>query len=206
LNDKIIVLAASLGGPPLVNDILSGLPGDFTIPIVVMQQMESDFSEPLTSAWSKTSTLRMIRLAQEEQLRQGCAYVLPYCTCPAFVGAGTGLLIKPRDLKPEADICEQWNLVLSECARVFGENVILVLLSSLSLQDGSLRKALSNFRKSCNTIICCKEAYDLAEHLGGPPENPSGYMEMEVDQIVSFLQNISAHYYPAARTPGGNVR
>lgn len=193
MEKKLVVLAASLGGPPLVNEILSSLAPSFELPLLVLQQMESDFSEPLTSAWGKTSSIGIFRLEDEVDIREGFAYVIPYGTYPHFEGSGEKLAVRPLALKNGADFYGQWDKVIGECIEKFQSNLVLIFLTDCGLDIDAIGTSLRNVAEAGGTIIRCRGA-DCSETLEDR-DSEDGYMHMEMDQIITFLQKISGGKY-----------
>ena len=193
LDKKLVILAASLGGPTLVNDILSSLAPSFDLPLLVLQQMESDFSEPLTSAWGKTAAIRLLRLGDEMNIREGSAYVIPYGIYPCFEGSGPSLSVRPAALKDGNDFSRQWNMVIQECVRKFGGSLILILLNDSLLDPGLINFSLKSVAEAGGTIIRCYEN-DRADGRMNENDN-EGYLQMEIDQIIVYLQKISGGKY-----------
>ena len=187
MDNKVIVLAASLGGPPLVNDILSGLKTGFELPILVLQQMESDFSEPLTAAWSKTTAVNMIRLVDTEILQSGCAYVLPYCTYPEFSTNAGRVEMKSQAVNASGHVSEQWSLVVENCLKQFGDQMILVLLTGLKQVQGKFNSVLEKVKQAGGTIIVCRESESLNSE-NNEMDIIGGQQIMSIDMIVNHLQ------------------
>ncbi|NIP44304.1 MAG: chemotaxis protein CheB [candidate division Zixibacteria bacterium] len=201
MDNKIVILAASLGGPPLINDILSGLNPSFDFPIFVLQQMESDFSEPLTQAWSKTSGLRLVRLSGEADIVSGSAYVIPYAAYPVISFQGQGFNAHCESLEKGQDVINQWQHAIEECSREY--EVILVLLSHDGLDIAQLNQSLQSLRDAEGQIIrCCTSNKNEA--------NPSrdsddfGWLEMGIHQVVDYLNKISRSKFAPARGDSGH--
>lgn len=191
MQNGIVILVASLGGPPLVNDILSSLPHDFDLPILVLQQMESDFSEPLTSAWSKTSALNLVRLVDEVTLRAGDVYIIPYQMYPVFESLKTNIIIKPKNLQSGSRIQEQWDCAIKACIRQFEGEIVLILLTNNKIENSGFGDYLQSLRDAGGTIICCRESIDLPGDPADTQAEGSGWLEMEIDQIVNLLKRSS---------------
>lgn len=64
---RIIVIAASTGGPEAILSILSHLPADFVIPIVVAQHIADGFAQGMAEWLDKTTPFR-VRVAGDGQL------------------------------------------------------------------------------------------------------------------------------------------
>jgi two-component system, chemotaxis family, protein-glutamate methylesterase/glutaminase len=72
---EVVAIAASTGGPAALHRILTTLPADFPLPILVVQHMSRGFSPGFAGWLDKASPLR-VKLAEEgEALRPGTAYV-----------------------------------------------------------------------------------------------------------------------------------
>ena len=72
---EVVAIAASTGGPAAIHRILSALPGDFPLPILVVQHISRGFSPGFAGWLDKASAVR-VKLAEEgEGLRPGTVYV-----------------------------------------------------------------------------------------------------------------------------------
>jgi len=202
LDNKIVILAASLGGPALVNEILSGLNPSFDLPILVLQQMESDFSEPLTQAWSKTSGLRLVRLSGEADILSGRAYVIPYAAYPVISRQGQGFYAHCRALEPGENVIRQWERAIEACLKKY--EVILVLLSNAGLDIYQLDESLRVLREAEGLIIrCCSDGIEK-DRNSSDNANDSGWLEMDINQIVEYLNRISRGKFVSARDEPGH--
>jgi two-component system chemotaxis response regulator CheB len=78
LNDvhtEVVAIAASTGGPAAIHRILTTLPADFPVPILVVQHISRGFSRGFASWLDQASPLR-VKLGEEgEALRPGFVYV-----------------------------------------------------------------------------------------------------------------------------------
>jgi two-component system chemotaxis response regulator CheB len=60
---RIVAIAASTGGPAALQSLLSGLPGDFAPPILVVQHMTTGFVSGLAS-WLNSSSPLLVKVAE----------------------------------------------------------------------------------------------------------------------------------------------
>lgn len=73
----LIAIAASTGGPGALYRILSELPGDLPVPVLVVQHIALGFIEGL-AAWLGGSSKLKVKVGQaQEQLRAGTVYLAP---------------------------------------------------------------------------------------------------------------------------------
>jgi two-component system chemotaxis response regulator CheB len=74
---RVVAIAASTGGPAVLQRIFSALPGDFPLPILVVQHIAHGFVRGLAD-WLGGSTKLRVRVARDgETLRPGHVYIAP---------------------------------------------------------------------------------------------------------------------------------
>ena len=74
---EIVVIGASTGGPAVVHEILSGMPADLSVPIVVVQHLSPGFINGLAH-WLQESTALSVKVARNgELLSPGTVYLAP---------------------------------------------------------------------------------------------------------------------------------
>jgi len=71
---KAILIIADIGSPPLLHELLSQLPDDFGVPIVVLQSYDTGIFEASTAVFQRTVGLEVLLLEEETPLSSGCVY------------------------------------------------------------------------------------------------------------------------------------
>ena len=74
---KLIGIGASTGGPPVLQTILSGLPKDFPVPLLIVQHIAPGFLPGMVEWLSQTTGLRVQIAAHGATPLPGHAYVAP---------------------------------------------------------------------------------------------------------------------------------
>jgi two-component system, chemotaxis family, protein-glutamate methylesterase/glutaminase len=74
---QILAIAASTGGPAVLQHIFRKLPGDFALPIVVVQHIARGFVGGLAEWLAVGSSLKIKVAADGEPLRRGTVYIAP---------------------------------------------------------------------------------------------------------------------------------
>ena len=74
---SILCIGASTGGPPALQYILSHLPKDFPIPIVIAQHMPGPFTQSFAERLDKVSQLMVKEAEDREVLKPGVALIAP---------------------------------------------------------------------------------------------------------------------------------
>jgi two-component system response regulator WspF len=140
LEDGLIAIGASAGGPGALATLLGSLPPDFPIPIVIVQHLDEQFVVGMTAWLSQQSSLP-VRLAEEGD-RPAASTVLLAGSCNHLVlkGDRLGYHAEPRDsvYRPSIDVFFQ------SLGRLWPGDVVGILLTGMG-RDGAVGlKALRN--------------------------------------------------------------
>jgi two-component system chemotaxis response regulator CheB len=128
---RLVVIGASTGGPRALQRILSGLPGRFPAPILVIQHVASGFTRGLAE-WLSGETRLHVTLAQDgEGLENGRVYIAP---------EGYQLLPERRVVRladtPRTTTMPSVDVTMHAVARRFAERSVGVLLTGMG-NDGA---------------------------------------------------------------------
>lgn len=139
--EKVVAIAASTGGPQAIHRVLSSLPGDFPLPILVVQHISAGFTEGFVS-WLNHSVALTVKVADNgERLTPGTAYVGPETH---HLGASK-LRIQLSDGPPIGGFRPSATALFHSVSEAFGDSAIGVILTGMG-DDGvaglrSLRQA-----------------------------------------------------------------
>ena len=130
----LLVIGASTGGPAALNTLLRGLPGNFALPIAVVQHMSAGFLPSLVS-WLQLGTRLILEPAQAGQaLRPGHVYFAPDDHHLILTGRGRlGLTASP----PVSHVRPSATVLFASAAAVYGSQVTGLLLTGMG-DDGAL--------------------------------------------------------------------
>lgn len=73
----IVAIGVSTGGPPAVQKVLSSLPQDFPVPILIAQHMPAAFTGPFARRLDNVCEISVKEAVSGEKLLPGVAYVAP---------------------------------------------------------------------------------------------------------------------------------
>jgi two-component system chemotaxis response regulator CheB len=129
---EVLVIGASTGGPKAVRDILSALPDNISVPMALVQHMETGFDCGFVEWLQEATTIRVTLLKNTVIPEKGNLYVAPCDRHLVFEGRRLVLDDGPRVLnqKPAVD------RLFSSAAAVYGNRTIGVLLTGMG-QDGA---------------------------------------------------------------------
>ena len=130
---QVVAIGASTGGPPVLSTILSGLPRDFSIPILVVQHMAAGFIQGFAE-WLHHATGFPVQLAaHNDRMLPGHAYIAP----DGFqmkVAPGGRISLAADD--PENGLRPSVSCLFRSVAETYGENAAGTLLTGMG-RDGA---------------------------------------------------------------------
>ncbi|AWM93735.1 chemotaxis response regulator protein-glutamate methylesterase [Pseudomonas sp. 31-12] len=75
LDEGLVLIGVSTGGPRTLEDILPHLPGDFPLPILIAQHMPASFTLPFASRLNGICELEVVEASRPMPLEPGCVYI-----------------------------------------------------------------------------------------------------------------------------------
>ena len=149
---KLVAIGASTGGPIVLQTILSNLPKDFPVPVVIVQHIAKGFLNGLRDWLSTVSNLEVEIAKEGETLQPGHVYLAPD---ELQMGILAGNKIALRNLPAENSLCPSVDFLFRSVAEVLGPKAIGVLLTGMG-KDGA--KELLNMKKQGAITIAQDEA------------------------------------------------
>lgn len=130
---RVIAIGVSTGGPVVLQEILSHLPEDFPIPILIVQHIAPGFSDGFAD-WLSLASGYPTRLATDKApLKPGVAFIAP----DGFqMGVDSSLCIHLADAPPENGLRPSVSFLFRSLASVCGEETAAVLLTGMGT-DGA---------------------------------------------------------------------
>ncbi len=131
VEDKIIVVGASTGGPQTLEVVLSSLPSDFSLPVLVVQHMPNGFfSESLSRHLNKNCSLKARVACDNETISSPAVYLAPGGSHLKVESRTISLTeVSPDTLSPSIDMAMQ------SIAKAYKGNSIGIILSGIG-NDG----------------------------------------------------------------------
>ena len=139
---RVVAIAGSTGAPSTLQKILSSLPRDFPVPVLIVQHIAVGFSDGFVH-WLNTGSQLKVQLASNgERLMPATAYVCPDNKHLIVGSAGVALLTDARmvgGFRPSA------TLLFESVAEVYGSAALALILSGMGRDGvdglGALKKA-----------------------------------------------------------------
>jgi two-component system, chemotaxis family, protein-glutamate methylesterase/glutaminase len=130
---RVIAIGASTGGPPALRMILSGLPKDFPLPVLIVQHIAAGFIQGFVEWLAQSSNLPVQLPVHGQQVVPGRVYVAP----DGFhmTAASDGRIWLNTD-EPENGLRPSVSCLFRSVAKAYGQSAIGVLLTGMG-KDGA---------------------------------------------------------------------
>lgn len=129
---KLLAIGTSTGGPVALQKILTQLPQNFPLPIIMVQHMPATFTHAFASRLNSLCKINVKEASDGDILKAGCAYLAPGGRQMVLTGTENATKIQIIDdtsakitFKPSVDVS------FGSAAKVFGGNVLGVILTGM---------------------------------------------------------------------------
>jgi two-component system chemotaxis response regulator CheB len=129
---RVLAIATSTGGPAALQCLLSGLPRDFPLPILVVQHITAGFTEGLASWLESVCPFPVNVVRESSALAPGKVYLAP--DDHHLVTVGRALVTLSAD-PPLGGFRPSGTVLFESVARGFGSSTIAVILTGMG-EDG----------------------------------------------------------------------
>jgi two-component system chemotaxis response regulator CheB len=186
----VIAIAASAGGLKALSQVLSQLPGDLPVPVVVVQHLDPRHRSLMAEILSRRTLLQVVQAQAGDRLKPGIVYIAPPDHHLLVNGDGT-LGLSQSELvhfvRPSAD------LLFESVAAAYKEQAIAVVLTG-SGSDASM--GVEAIKKMHGTVLV--QDPENAEFAGMPEaalETKSVDFVLELDEIAHALVTLVMEGY-----------
>ncbi len=176
---QVVAIGASTGGPMALQTILSGLPADFKVPVLIVQHIAPGFLAGLGS-WLTTSTGYQVVVPEDgEAMIPGTAYLAPDDFQLGVRGEHKILL---RQDPPENNLRPAVSYLFRSVAEKYGKNSLGVLLTGMG-KDGAAE--LKQIADAGGITIAQDKATSIVHGM------PGEAIRLGAATHVESIQNIS---------------
>ena len=129
---KLLVIGSSTGGPVALQEILSNLPSDYPLPILLIQHMPSTFTGAFAQRLNSLCQISVKEAANGDILKSGCAYLAPGGMQVIVERGGKLKIFDGGDkvsYKPSVDI------TFASISKVYSNDVLAIVLTGMG-KDG----------------------------------------------------------------------
>ncbi len=131
-SSRVVVIACSTGGPQALTELIPKLPSPLGVGSMIVQHMPPGFTGSLAARLDKASPLHVREARGGDRLEPGTMLIAPGGHHLHILADHTATL---GDEPPVGALRPRADLTISDVARVFGRNVLLVVLTGMG-KDG----------------------------------------------------------------------
>jgi two-component system, chemotaxis family, protein-glutamate methylesterase/glutaminase len=150
---QLIAIGASTGGPMALQIILSKLPEDLPVPVLIVQHIAKGFVKGFLEWLSATSGIRLKIAEQGESVTAGIGYIAPD---NFHMGVSRGNKIILSDQPPENGLKPSVSFLFRSVAQTMGPNALGVLLTGMGKDGADELKAMKD--KGALTLVQNEES------------------------------------------------
>jgi len=129
---KLLAIGTSTGGPVALQKILTQLPQNFPLPIIMVQHMPATFTNAFANRLNSLCKINVKEASDGDVLKAGCAYLAPGGKQMAIAGTENASKIKIIEdnsvkitFKPSVDVS------FGSASKVFSGNVLGIILTGM---------------------------------------------------------------------------
>lgn len=150
---QVIAIGASTGGPMALQVILSRLPEDLPVPVLIVQHIAKGFVKGFMQWLSATSAIKLKIAEDGESVKAGIGYIAPD---NFHMGISQGRKIELNNQPPENGLKPSVNYLFCSVAQTFGPNALGVLLTGMGKDGADELKAMKD--KGAFTVVQNEES------------------------------------------------
>lgn len=148
----IILIGAAVGGPKALETVLSGIPDDFSYPILIAQHLPSGYTKALAHQLDKKCRIRVVEAVEGEKIQGGTAYIAPGDCHMTLTKARNHYTIELHQDAPVNGHCPSIDVLFNSAAGLPGLKKHLVLLTGEGT-DGAGGMANAKRQDAASTTI-----------------------------------------------------
>jgi two-component system chemotaxis response regulator CheB len=154
---KLIAIGASTGGPSALSTLISGLPKDFSLPVVICQHVLQNFSENLVETIRRGSVISVVEAIDGTALEAGKVYVAPSGVHLTLrVDAAHRTVVRLLDADPVNNCRPSVDVLFNSVADCYSGAVVSVILTGMGADGVAGMRRLKSL--GATTIAESKES------------------------------------------------
>lgn len=151
----LVVIGSSTGGPVVVQTVLSSLPKNFPLPIVVIQHMPASFVPSFAERLDRISELKVRQSIDGEAIETGHVYVVPGGIHTEIVPKRGALRLQSRERLPSESFCPSVDIAFESASKASPGRVLALVFTGMGA-DGCI--GAKSLKSSKSTVWAQSEA------------------------------------------------
>src|SRR5689334_14039956 len=131
----ILAIGSSTGGPDALTKVLTSIPADLPVPIVITQHMPPVFTRMFAERLDRSTPLHVVEATDGMELTPGWAYIAPGDSHLVLHRRGTATLTQLSGAPPENSCRPAVDVMFRSVAALYGASAFAAVLTGMG-QDG----------------------------------------------------------------------
>jgi len=131
--DRVVVIGSSTGGPQALRAVLTALPADLNVPVLIVQHMPPGFTRALADRLNELGPLAVKEARPGSHVERGTVLIAPG---GFHMAVRTGGLIELTQTPSECGVRPAANVLMESAAAVYGAATVGVVLTGMG-KDGT---------------------------------------------------------------------
>ena len=174
----IVAIGVSTGGPQALTKLLSNIPADFSVPILIVQHMPATFTRSLAADLDRHCLLGVCEASEGQIVTPGRVYLAPGGQQMKIARQGDDCRIRVTDDPPENSCKPSVDYLFRSVAEGYGSHALGVIMTGMGY-DGTVGSRILKGRGA--GLICQDEASCV---VFGMPREP--IEQGLADRVVSL--------------------
>jgi len=129
---KLVAIGTSTGGPVALQRIITALPADFPLPIVLIQHMPAAFTGAFAQRLNSLAKIEVYEAKDNDVLRPGVAYLAPGGKQMLIEGSERDARLRVKeDDSPRITFKPSVDITFATAAKVYADKVLAVVLTGM---------------------------------------------------------------------------
>ncbi|WP_102262207.1 protein-glutamate methylesterase/protein-glutamine glutaminase [Mesobacillus jeotgali] len=183
---KIVCIGTSTGGPRALQQVITSLPKDIDVPVLVVQHMPPGFTKSLANRLDSLSQIKVKEAEDGELLQKGTAYIAPGGFHLEIKSLGATLAVSLSLSPPRNGHRPSVDVMFESISTIKNYSKIAVIMTGMG-SDGS--KGLVEMKKN-GIVKAIAESQDTSIVFGMPKAAIATNMVDEVANVENIAQSI----------------
>jgi two-component system chemotaxis response regulator CheB len=127
----LVAIGTSTGGPVALQEVLTKIPADFPVPIIIVQHMPGTFTPAFAQRLNDMCAITVKEAADGDQLHSGYAYLAPGGKQMLVEGSADKPQIRVLDAEQNQTYKPSVDITFSSVAKVFPGKTLAVILTGM---------------------------------------------------------------------------
>ncbi|WP_079508447.1 protein-glutamate methylesterase/protein-glutamine glutaminase [Mesobacillus jeotgali] len=183
---KIVCIGTSTGGPRALQQVLTSLPKDIGVPLLVVQHMPPGFTKSLAARLDSLSSITVKEAEDGELLQKGTAYIAPGGFHLEVKNVGPSLAVRLSQAPPRNGHRPSVDVMFESVSAIKNYSKVAVVMTGMGA-DGS--RGLIEMKKNGN-VKAIAESQDSSIVFGMPKAAIATNMVDDVANVEHIAETI----------------